>query len=358
MPRQTDPRLPGQRQDGAGHASRVAGDIDHQRHDPEHHDRRQRLAPEGSGERRPPSGVRHPSPLIGDRPGDDQPDHGRRDVGARPLRCRCRTKASAGEQEPRPAEREAPPPRAVGPLPVPIPVEDHEGHGADDEQGDERVEHADPRVHEVEEVDRQQPRGGDGPDRRATARCDAAQQPPGQEVDQGDGERSGSRDCHAPSERLVAEGGNARADQPLAKGRMCPAGEVVDAAHALGAEHVPAGVARVEDLVEDELHRPPEAHEPHQRGTDHDGQQGNRVDACPRGGDTGSRSVDHAAPARCDEGVPNAWPRSTIRMLSNPMACPCQSWGRRDSIEICSLPAISSWHESVFIIAGSPYQTR
>ncbi len=136
-------------------------------------------------------------------------------------------------------------------LPVAIPVEDHEGHGADDEQRDERVEHADPRVHEVEEVDRQQPGGGNGSDRGTAAAGDAAQEPPGQEVDECDAEGSGNRDRHAPSERLVSEGGNAGADQPLAERWMGPAREVVDATHALGPEHVPAGVARVEDLVED-----------------------------------------------------------------------------------------------------------
>ena len=103
---------------------------------------------------------------------------------------------------------------------LPVPVEDHGGHGADDEQGDERVEHANPRVHEVEEVDRQQPGGGDGPHRRTTPCRDAAQEAPSQEVHERDTEGSGHRDGDAPSERLIAEGGNARADEPLAERRM------------------------------------------------------------------------------------------------------------------------------------------
>ncbi len=49
--------------------------------------------------------------------------------------------------------------------------------------------------------------------------------------------------------------------------------------------------------------------------------------------------------------------RTRVGMLSNWRARAGQSCGR-DSIEICSLPAISSWQESVFMSAGSRYQTR
>ena len=77
---------------------------------------------------------------------------------------------------------------------------------------------------------------------------------------------AGHRRRDAPAERVVTEDGDAGADQPLAEGWMRAAGEVGDAAHRLGAEDVPAGVAGVEDLVEDELDRPAQADETQERG--------------------------------------------------------------------------------------------
>ena len=65
---------------------------------------------------------------------------------------------------------------------------------------------------------------------------------------------------------------------------MGAAGEVGDPAHVLGADDVPARVARVEDLVEDELDRPSEAREPKDRSAEHDRDEQDRVEPRPAAG--------------------------------------------------------------------------
>jgi hypothetical protein len=135
----------------------------------------------------------------------------------------------------------------------PVAVEHDGEHGADDEQRDQRVEHRDPRLHDGQKV------GGEQPGRRRRAHrqrhpgAESAQQPPAEQVDERHARRPGRRDRHAPPERVVAEGRDPGADEPLPERRVRPAGKAADVADRLATGHVPAGVAGVEDLVEDQL---------------------------------------------------------------------------------------------------------
>ena len=275
---------PGQRHQLAGHPAGVAGDVDEQRHDPQQDDRRQGLAPERATDPRRPSGVGLPAPPLGDLPRDHEADDRWSDIGPGPFHGRRRPETDAGHEPPWAAEGEAPPPGRIGPVASAIPIQDDGEDPANDEERDERIEHSDSRVDEVEEVDRQQPGRRRRPDGGGDRRRDRPQQPQPHRVGEGDGRGPEHRRGDAPADRVVAEECDARADQPLPERGMGTAGEVGDSADILGTDDVPARIAGVEDLVEDEVHRPSEAREAKDCGPEHDRDEQHRVEPRPAAG--------------------------------------------------------------------------
>jgi hypothetical protein len=82
---------------------------------------------------------------------------------------------------------------------------------------------------------------------------------------------------------------------------MRPAGQVADPADLLAADDVPARVAGVEDLVEDQLDRPSQADQPQRRGRQRDEDDERGVEARPapdRGGVGGGDGCRPLAPDR------------------------------------------------------------
>ncbi len=285
--------LPRQREDGAGHASGVAGHVHQHGHHAQQDQRGQRLAPDRLRDPAAPALVRCRAATLGDLPGDDQADDRRRDVGPGPLRRRGGADADAGDQPPRPSERQAPPPRLALDS-RPIAVEHDRQHRADDEQRDEGIQHRDPRVDQVQEIGRQQAGRGERADRCAARSGQAAEQTPGEQVDERDADDAGHRGRHAPAEGLVSEGSDPRADEPLAQRRMRAADEVGDPARRLRAVDVPARVLGVEDLVEHQADRPAQADQPQCAATDDQQREQRGVEPGPGG----SRRIGHVAHAR------------------------------------------------------------
>ncbi len=227
------------------------------------------------------------------------------DVGAGPLHGRRRPEARPGQQPPRAAEGRPPPPRSrcsrVGWRVVAI--EDDREDGTDDEEHDERVEHRDPGLHDGQQVGGEQPGRGGRSDRERRPGTESAQQPPPEQVDERHAQRPGGRDRHAPAERVVAEGRDPGADEPLPERWMRAADEATDVAHRLAAGHVPAGVARVEDLVEDQLDRASERDEAQRGGSQRDGDQRERVTPRPCESRAVGWGVDDGLPDGCRTSV-------------------------------------------------------
>ena len=171
------------------------------------------------------------------------------------------------------------------------PSSDHEQDGGDDEERHERVEHRDARLHEVEEVRGQEGRSGGRAHRRGRREDVPRQEPPHQQVEQRDAQDARHRRGDPPAELVVAEEPDPDPDEPVPERRMGAADQVVDPAGGGGVDDEAAGVAGVEDLVEDEAGRGRQPGEPERGGPQRDHRHGHPVAARP-----GRRIVDGGTP--------------------------------------------------------------
>jgi hypothetical protein len=148
----------------------------------------------------------------------------------------------------------------------------------------------------VEEVGGEEEGSGGCSDARRGGGDVTPEEPTTEDVDEDDGDRPGQRRGHPPAERLVAEERDTGADEPLPERRMGAAGEPGDVAYRLAAVDVPARVAGVEDLVEDELDRPAEAREPEGGSAERDERQEDRVEPGPGARRPSGGDIDDANP--------------------------------------------------------------
>jgi len=163
-----------------------------------------------------------------------------------------------------------------GRAPAAVVVEDREQDGHHHEERHQRVEHRDPRLDQVQEVDRQETRRGEGASARRHG-WRVAQQPPNQHVEQRNSQDPGQGGDDPPPDLVIAEQLDPQADHPVAERRVGAAGQLVDPA-GIGPDDVAAGVLGVPDLVEHEA--------------DGSGERGQAQDGRPGGDDAEGDPVE------------------------------------------------------------------
>jgi hypothetical protein len=268
VPQRTQPRAGPERsrEQRAFEAGRIGEGVDREREGAERDgERRRALGQEGPRRRAAaPPARRLPLPCRGEN------DHHRDRKQAGPLRPERGPRGRPRGEPPRPPQD----PARRAPARPGVAIEVHEESRGDGEHRREDVEHRHARLHEVEEVEREQARCERGPAHRP-------EQAAGEQVQQRDRDEPRERGAGAPAERVVAEHPDAGRDQPLAQRRVHLRLLGGDATDAGGPVDVGAGVLGVVGLVEHERRRVGEPGEADERGERDDDSESDRIGASP-----------------------------------------------------------------------------